>query len=155
VNLVLAMTGAPVCAGEMDFQITRLFTSMNITDSLSRNESYFYAEIKRLKQLTDLAASRQNMLVLLDEILTGTNTRDKEEASKAFVERLLQMNITSIIATHDLSLTSLAGDHPEWIRNASFEVELDTGRMKYDYKLRDGVAQNMNALALLRDMGLI
>ncbi len=155
VNLVLAMTGAPVCAGEMDFQITRLFTSMNITDSLSRNESYFYAEIKRLKQLTDLAASRQNMLVLLDEILTGTNTRDKEKASKAFVERLLQMNITSIIATHDLSLTSLAGDHPELIRNASFEVELEEGRMKYDYKLRDGVAQNMNALALLRDMGLI
>jgi len=155
VNLVLAMAGSPVCARDMSFRITHLFTSMNITDSLTRNESYFYAEIKRLKQLTDQALHQQNMLVLLDEILTGTNTRDKEKASRAFVKRLLKMNITSIIATHDLSLTSLEQDHPAAIRNTCFEVEMENGHMKYDYKLRKGVAQNMNALALLRDMGLI
>ena len=155
VNLILAMAGSPVCAREMSFRITHLFTSMNITDSLTRNESYFYAEIKRLKQLTDQALQHENMLVLLDEILTGTNTRDKEKASRAFVQRLLKMNLTSIIATHDLSLTSLEEDHPNAIRNTSFEVELENGHMKYDYKLREGVAQNMNALALLRDMGLI
>ena len=155
VNLVLAMAGSPVCARDMSFRITHLFTSMNITDSLTRNESYFYAEIKRLKQLTDQAMHQENMLVLLDEILTGTNTRDKEKASKAFVKRLLKMNITSVIATHDLSLTSLEEEHPNAIRNTRFEVELENGHMKYDYKLREGVAQNMNALDLLRDMGLI
>lgn len=155
VNLVLAMVGSPVCARDMSFRITHLFTSMNITDSLTRNESYFYAEIKRLKQLTDQALHQQNLLVLLDEILTGTNTRDKEKASKAFVRRLINMKVTSIIATHDLSLTSLEEEHPGAIRNACFEVELENGHMKYDYKLREGVAQNMNALALLRNMGLI
>ncbi len=155
INLVLGMTGAPVCAGHMEFRITNLFTSMNITDSLSKNESYFYAEIKRLKQLIDQAAKKENILVLLDEILTGTNTQDKEKASKAFLERLITMKVTSIIATHDLSLTSLEEKHPEQILNKSFEVELVNGEMKYDYKLRDGIAQNMNALELLREMKLI
>ena len=155
VNLVLGMTGAPVCAGRMEFKITNLFTSMNITDSLSKNESYFYAEIKRLKQLIDQAAKKEDILVLLDEILTGTNTRDKEKASKAFLERLITMKVTSIIATHDLSLTSLEEKYPEQIHNKSFEVELVNGEMKYDYKLRNGIAQNMNALELLREMKLI
>jgi DNA mismatch repair ATPase MutS len=155
VNLVLAMAGSVVCAGNMVFRITRLFTSMNITDSLAKNESYFYAEIKRLRQLTEHAMHHEHLLVLLDEILTGTNTKDKEKASKAFVRRLLGLKVTSIIATHDLSLTSLAEEHPRSIRNTSFEVELEGERMKFDYKLRDGVARNMNALALLRQMDLI
>jgi len=155
VNLVLAMAGSVVCARHMTFRLTRLFTSMNITDSLSRNESYFYAEIKRLRQLTEHALHHQHLLVLLDEILTGTNTKDKEKASKAFVNRLLKMKVTSVIATHDLSLTTMAEEHPDSIRNTRFEVGLEDGRMKFDYKLRVGVAQNMNALALLREMGLI
>ena len=155
INLVLGMIGSPVCAAHMEFKITNLFTSMNITDSLSKNESYFYAEIKRLKQLIDQAAKKENIMVLLDEILTGTNTRDKEKASKAFLERLLTMQVTGIIATHDLSLTTLEEKHPDRIHNKSFEVELVEGEMKYDYKLRDGIAQNMNALELLREMKLI
>jgi len=155
VNLVLAMAGSVVCARDMHFRITRLFTSMNIIDSLSRNESYFYAEIKRLKQLTDHVMNTEHLFVLLDEILTGTNTRDKEKASKAFLKRLVEMQVTSVIATHDLSLTTLEEDYPRAIRNASFEVELEHGQMRYDYKLRQGVARNMNALDLLRDMGLI
>ncbi len=155
VNLVLGMIGAPVCAAHIEFKLTNLFTSMNITDSLSKNESYFYAEIKRLKQLVDQAAKKENLLVLLDEILTGTNTRDKEKASKAFLERLITMQVTSIIATHDLSLTTLGEKHTDRIHNKSFEVELVNGEMKYDYKLRDGIAQNMNALELLREMKLI
>lgn len=155
VNLVLGMIGAPVCASHIEFKITNLFTSMNITDSLSKNESYFYAEIKRLKQLIDQAVKKENLMVLLDEILTGTNTRDKEKASKAFLERLITMQITSIIATHDLSLTTLEEKHPRRIHNKSFEVVLMKGEMKYDYKLRDGIAQNMNALELLKKMKLI
>jgi len=155
VNLVLAMAGSVVCASNMTFRITRLFTSMNITDSLSKNESYFYAEIKRLRQLIEHAMHHDHLLVLLDEILTGTNTKDKEKASKAFVRRLLNMKVTSIIATHDLSLTTMAEEHPGSIRNTRFEVALEKGQMKFDYKLREGVARNMNALALLKEMGLI
>jgi len=155
VNMVLAMIGAPVCAKNMQFKITRLFTSMNITDSLSEHESYFYAEVKRLKQLVDEAMRSQELLVLLDEILTGTNTKDKETASKAFLERLLGMRVTSLIATHDLSLTNLAGKYPDKIFNKSFEVDMVKQEMYYDYKIRDGVAKNMNALDLLRQMNLI
>lgn len=155
INMVLGMTGAPVCAESFEFKIINLFTSMNITDSLSNNESYFYAEIKRLKQLIDQATKKEDLLALLDEILTGTNTRDKEKASKAFLERLINMKITSIIATHDLSLTSLEEKYPEVIHNKSFEVNLVNDDMKYDYRLRDGIAQNMNALELLKQMKLI
>jgi len=124
-------------------------------DSLSENESYFYAEVKRLKQLIDAAMGGGDILVLLDEILTGTNTKDKETASKAFLERLLEMNITSLIATHDLSLTSLAEKHPNTIYNKSFEVDMVGQEMHYDYKIREGAAKNMNALELLRQMKLI
>jgi DNA mismatch repair ATPase MutS len=155
VNMVLGMIGAPVCAKDMRFKITRLFTSMNITDSLSENESYFYAEVKRLKQLVDEAMRSSELLVLLDEILTGTNTKDKETASKAFLERLLGMKVTSLIATHDLSLTSLAEKYPDKIFNKSFEVDMVNQEMYYDYKIREGVAKNMNALDLLRQMKLI
>ncbi len=155
VNMVLGMAGAPVCAKKLEFKITRIFTSMNITDSLSENESYFYAEVKRLKQLIDKAMGEGDLLVLLDEILTGTNTKDKEIASKAFLERLLEMQMTSLIATHDLSLTSLAEEHPDTILNKSFEVDMVNQEMHYDYKIRDGVAKNMNALELLKQMKLI
>jgi energy-coupling factor transporter ATP-binding protein EcfA2 len=155
VNLVLAMNGAPVCAEELQFKITRIFTSMTITDSLAMNQSYFYAEVKRLRQLIDMASSAENILVLLDEILTGTNTRDKEIASKEFLKRLIKLKITSIIATHDLSLTTLEKDYPEKIQNKSFEVDMINGEMKYDYTIRDGIAKNMNALELLRNMKLI
>ncbi|MCF8336261.1 MAG: hypothetical protein K9H65_06640 [Bacteroidales bacterium] len=155
INFVLGMIGAPVCATNMEFKISNLFTSMNITDSLSKNESYFYAEIKRLKKLIDKAAKKEDLMVLMDEILTGTNTRDKEKASKAILERLINMKVTGIIATHDLSLTTLEEKYPEQIHNKRFEVELADEKMKYDYKLRDGIAQNMNALELLRKMKLI
>jgi DNA mismatch repair ATPase MutS len=155
INLVLAMAGAPVCAEKMHFRITTLFTSMNITDSLSMNESYFYAEVKRLRQLVDKSATTDHFFVLLDEILTGTNTRDKEIASKAFLQRLVELQITGIIATHDLSLTSLEEKYPEIISNKRFEVDLVNGKMEYDYTIKDGVAQNMNALELLRNMKLI
>ncbi|MGM0496672.1 MAG: MutS-related protein [Bacteroidota bacterium] len=155
VNMILGMSGAPVCAENMEFKITDVFTSMNITDSLSENESYFYAEVKRLKQLIDEAMSSGDLLVLLDEILTGTNTKDKETASKAFLERLLEMEVTSLIATHDLSLTSLAEKYPDTIYNKSFEVDMVNQEMHYDYKIREGVAKNMNALDLLRQMKLI
>ena len=155
VNMVLGMIGAPVCANRMKFKITRIFTSMNITDSLSKNESYFYAEVKRLKELVDEAMKGGELMVLLDEILTGTNTRDKETASKAFLERLIEMNITSLIATHDLSLTTLEEKHPETIHNKSFEVDMVHDQMHYDYKIRDGVAKNMNSLELLKQMRLI
>jgi len=155
VNMILGMAGAPVCAKNIEFKITRIFTSMNITDSLSENESYFYAEVKRLKQLIDTAMGEGELLVLLDEILTGTNTKDKEIASKAFLERLLEMQMTSLIATHDLSLTSLAEEYPDTILNKSFEVDMVNQEMHYDYKIRDGVAKNMNALELLKQMKLI
>ncbi|MFW6101643.1 MAG: MutS-related protein, partial [Bacteroidota bacterium] len=154
-NLVLGMIGAPVCAEKQKFKTGDIFTSMNITDSLAKNESYFYAEIKRLKKLVDHAAHSEHLIVLLDEILTGTNTRDKEKASKAFLERLIQMRTTALIATHDLSLTDMENSHPQVIENKSFEVTLKNGEMSYDFILRNGIAHNMNALELLRQMKLI
>jgi len=156
VNTVFAMIGVPVCASGFKFKPVDVFTSMKINDSLHDNESYFFAEIKRLRSLIDKASEKnRSYLVLLDEILTGTNTEDKEQASAKFIERLIQMNITTIIATHDLSLTKLENNYPEKIQNKSFEVSLNKGKMSFDYKLKDGIAQNMNALQLLKDLKLI
>jgi DNA mismatch repair ATPase MutS len=156
VNTILGLIGAPVCAAELKLNPVNIFTSMKINDSLHENESYFFAEIKRLRSLVDKASDSEfPYLVLLDEILTGTNTKDKEQASVKFVERLLQMNITTVIATHDLSLTKLENDFPEKITNNSFEVSLEKGQMSFDYKLKKGIAKNMNALQLLKDLNLI
>jgi len=153
-NLILAMRGLPVSASAFRFRPTRIFTSMLTADSLGEGESYFFSELSRLKTMTDMLESGTALFVILDEILKGTNSVDKAEGSKLFVEKLLKLPAKGLIATHDLSLCEMESEHPKSITNRSFEVEFHNGELQFDYTLRDGVCRNMNARFLLRKMGL-
>jgi hypothetical protein len=155
VAMVLAMAGAPVCAELFHFRIMEVYTSMRTSDSLSRNESYFYAELKRLKDLIDRLENGKKVFVILDEILKGTNSTDKQRGSIALIQKMISLGATGIVATHDLSLTSLDKVFPERIKNKCFEVEIEGEQIRFDYLLRDGITRKMNALILMKQMGLL
>ncbi|MDX1332501.1 MAG: DNA mismatch repair protein MutS [Robiginitalea sp.] len=152
-SVLMANCGLPVCAREMSYSPMPLITSMRTTDSLSRQESYFFAELKRLKVIVD-HLKEGPYFVVLDEILKGTNSKDKARGSKEFLARLLRMDATGLIATHDLSLCEVAALQPE-VQNYFFDVEIREGQLFFDYKLKPGVCSNMNASFLLRKLGVV
>ena len=154
VNMVLGMIGAPVCAGEMNLSPVKLFTSMRTTDSLSQNESYFYAELKRLKALKERLEKGENIFFILDEILKGTNSTDKSLGSKLFLRRVIEYRGTGLIATHDISLGEMETEFPVNVVNKCFEIEIDGEKISFDYLLRDGITRKMNAAALMKQMGI-
>lgn len=153
-NLLLAMNGLAVPVKAMRFRPSQIFTSMVTADNLGEGESYFFSELKRLKELTASLEEGKALFVILDEILKGTNSVDKAEGSRLFMEKLLDLPARGLIATHDLSLCEMQNDHPLAIVNYSFEVEFRNDDLHFDYKLREGVCQNMNARFLLERMGL-
>jgi hypothetical protein len=155
VNFILAMVGAPVCATELCFAPVKLFTSMRTTDSLSSGESYFYAELKRLKLLEEKLTAGENIFFLLDEILKGTNSEDKSQGSRLFINRVISLGGTGLIATHDTSLGTMETEHPDVIINKCIEVDIDGENISFDYKLRDGIASKRNAVLLMRQMGIL
>ena len=154
VNLILALNGFPVCASKFKFQILELFTGMRTADSLKENESYFYAELKRLKHIIEKLKKGKLTFLLLDEILKGTNSIDKAKGSWKFVENLIELKATGIVATHDLSLCKMENEYPHHIMNKCFEVEIDHNNIEFDYKLRSGITKNMNASLLMQQMGI-
>jgi DNA mismatch repair ATPase MutS len=155
VNYILGMAGAPVCAAEMNFIPMNLFTSMRTVDSLSSNESYFYAELKRLKTLITKIKNQEQVFFILDEILKGTNSADKSLGSKLFMKKLIVLGATGLIATHDISLGELENEHPESVYNMCFEVEIDGEIIRFDYKLKKGITLKMNAVLLMKQMGIL
>ncbi len=152
-SMVMANSGLPVAARSMVYTPMPLITSMRTADSLSRQESYFFAELKRLKVIVD-HLKEGPYFVVLDEILKGTNSKDKARGSRDFLARLLKMDATGLIATHDLSLCQVA-DHQPKVQNYFFDVEIRDGSLFFDYKLKPGVCANMNASFLLRKMGVV
>ncbi|MFP4023485.1 MAG: MutS-related protein [Thiohalospira sp.] len=154
INLILGLNGMPVCANEFKFKLMHLFSGMRTSDSLKENESYFYAELKRLKQIIEEIKSGKELFILLDEILKGTNSIDKAKGSKKFVEHLIELKATGIIATHDLTLCELEDKYPNIINNQCFEIEISGQQIFFDYKLRHGVTKNMNASVLMKQMGI-
>ncbi len=154
INFVLAMTGAPVCAEKMKLSPVRLFTSMRTTDSLSHNESYFYAELKRLKTLKERLEKGEEIFFILDEILKGTNSTDKSLGSKLFLRKLIGLKATGLIATHDISLGEMENEFPENIVNRCFETEINGENITFDYRLREGITRKMNAAILMKQMGI-
>ena len=155
VNMILGMTGAPVCARSMNLAPVKLFTSMRTVDSLNHNESYFYAELKRLKILKERLEREENIFFVLDEILKGTNSTDKSLGSKQFLGKLLEMGGTGLIATHDISLGEMEQEHPGRVQNKCFEIEIDGDNISFDYLLRDGITRKMNAAFLMKQMGIV
>ncbi|MFP4469414.1 MAG: MutS-related protein [Bacteroidales bacterium] len=154
VNFLVAMTGAPVCANQFTFSPASLFTSLRTKDNLLQSESYFFAELKRLKAIIDALENGQRLFVILDEILKGTNSKDKQSGSKALLRQLIRFTSSGMIATHDLSLGELIGEYPENIRNKRFEVEIENNELVFDYKLKEGISQNLNATFLMKKMGI-
>jgi DNA mismatch repair ATPase MutS len=154
VNFILAMTGAPVCASKFVFSPAEIFTSIRTRDNLLQNESYFFAELKRLKSIIDALESGKQLFIILDEILKGTNSKDKQMGSKALLKQLIRYGAAGLIATHDLSLGSLIDEFPQYIRNKRFEVEIENDNLVFDYTLKEGISRNLNATFLMKKMGI-
>lgn len=153
VNLILAKAGFPVMAEKFIFPNLNLYSSMRTSDDLTDESSYFHAELIRLRFIVDAIEQGENVFIILDEILKGTNSKDKEEGSAKFLSKLIQLNARGIIATHDLKLTELA-EKNEALKNIYFDTTISGDDISFDYTIRDGVAKNMNASFLLRKMGL-
>ncbi len=155
VNLILAGAGFPVFAEEFKFQGNQVITGMRTTDSLTESESYFFAELKRMKRIMDRLRRGEKLFVLLDEILKGTNSKDKHKGSEELLKQIADYDCKLFIATHDLELSKLENSFPESIRNYHFESYVENDELRFDYKIRRGRAQNMNASFLLRKMGIL
>jgi DNA mismatch repair ATPase MutS len=155
VNVVLALSGAPVCAKEFNCPLIELRSGMRTADSLKEHQSYFYAELDRLKSIMDDLRQGKPLLILLDEILKGTNSTDKQAGSIALVKQLVNHHCLVLIATHDLALGDLEKVFPGRIMNYSFEANIENGQLSFDYKLKRGLAQKMNATFLMRKMGIL
>jgi hypothetical protein len=154
VNLMLARAGFHVFAEKFVFPDMHLYSSMRTSDDLKDETSYFHAELLRLRFIVDAIERGENVFIILDEILKGTNSKDKEEGSAKFLQKLNQLEARGIIATHDLSLTNLANVYTSVV-NKYFDTEINGDDISFDYCIRNGVAKNMNASFLLRKMGLI
>jgi hypothetical protein len=154
VNMVLAMAGAPVCADALTVTNCRLYSYMRIADSLEDHTSSFYAELKRLQQLIEITKKGERVFFLLDEVLRGTNSRDRQIGSMALVRQLSAQQVSGIIATHDLTLGNLTQELPDSINNAHFDVQINGGDMSFDYKLYQGVCTSLNASLLMKKIGI-
>jgi DNA mismatch repair ATPase MutS len=130
-------------------------SSIKVQDSLAKNESYFYAELSRLKDIIEHVKQNPQTLVILDEILRGTNTKDKQTGSLGILEKMIQLNAMVVIATHDLSIGELENKYPTIAKNSCFEVELNEDELFFDYKLKEGISKKLNASFLLKKMELI
>ena len=150
INTVLAMAGAPVRAGRLRLTPLRVGASIRVNDSLQEGSSRFYAEITRLRDIFELA-SDPSTLALLDELLQGTNSHDRKIGAEGVVRALLQRGAIGLISTHDLALTDIEAGH---VHNVHFEDEFHDGKIKFDYKLREGVVTKSNGLELMRSIGL-
>ncbi|WP_276367474.1 hypothetical protein [Chryseolinea sp. H1M3-3] len=155
INLVLALAGAPVFSSEFSCPIINLRTGMRTADSLKDHQSYFYAELDRLKTIMDELRNDKPLFVLLDEILKGTNSTDKQSGSIALVKQLLPHPCLAMIATHDVVLGDLENQFPSQIKNYYFEANIENDQLSFDYKLKLGIAQKMNATFLMKKMGII
>ncbi len=154
-NTVIALAGIPVCATSLKLSVVQVLTSMRVKDSLERGVSYFYAEVQRIKALLDVAKGNPGKtLFLLDELLMGTNTRERQIASRELMRMLLSTGASGALTTHDLSLTELASYPGVKVRNVHFRDQEKDGNMTFDYVLREGVVETTNALEVLRRAGV-
>ena len=154
VNMILALAGAPVCASAFAITNCQLYTYMRIADNLEEQTSSFYAELKRLKQLIDITKDGQKIFFLLDEVLRGTNSRDRQIGSMALVRQLTGQKVSGIIATHDLALGELEQELPGRISNSHFDVQINGEDMSFDYKLYQGICNSLNASILMKKIGI-
>lgn len=154
INMVLGGIGSVVCASKANMHPLPVLVSMRLSDSLADSESYFFAEIKRLKQIMD-ALDESPAFVLLDEILRGTNSDDKRNGTIEVVKKVIAKKAIGAIATHDIEVCLTTNEYPDVLTNQCFEVEIQNNELHFDYKLRSGICQNRSATFLMKKMGVI
>ncbi|ALC96927.1 DNA mismatch repair protein [Capnocytophaga sp. oral taxon 323] len=154
VNMLLTLVGLPVCARKANIHPLRLLVSMRLADSLNDGKSYFFAEINRIQQIMETLED-ERCFVLLDEVLRGTNSEDKQYGTIKIIERLLSLQALGVLATHDIEVCKLTEQYPHQLQNKCFESDITNGELTFDYKLREGVCQNKNATFLMKKLGII
>ncbi len=155
VNYILSINGSPVCATYWRGPLVQLRSGMRTSDSLQENQSYFFAELNRLQSIIQALRSGKPMLILLDEILKGTNSTDKQTGSRELIKQLMLQQALVVIATHDIALGDMEQQYPDKVVNACFEGKIENDQLTFDYKLNKGSAQKANATFLMRKMGII
>jgi len=153
-NVVLALAGAPVRASRLELSALTLGATMTFGDSLQQGHSRFYSEILKIRDIVLLTGGAAPVLFLLDEILGGTNSHDRRIGAQAIVRSLVTSGAIGLVTTHDLALTELAADPDVHAKNVHFEDHIENGRMRFDYRMRDGIVERSNALELMRAVGL-
>ncbi|MEN9549274.1 MAG: hypothetical protein RIR12_1865 [Bacteroidota bacterium] len=154
INIVLAMMGAPVDAAAFTLSPMQVLSSMRVTDNLEESTSTFYAELKKLKEVVDAVNKHQNVFLLLDEILRGTNSADRHTGSKALIHQLVKHKATGMLATHDIGLAQLGNEYPTHLHNYHFDVQIKADELYFDYQLKEGVCTSMNASLLMKKIGI-
>lgn len=154
VNVVLAMAGAPVCAKSFSVSHVHVISSMRITDNLEESASTFYAELKKLKTIIEKVNNGERVFIFLDEILRGTNSLDRHTGSKALIKQLIKKKAAAIIATHDLELANLKEEFFGNILNYHFDVQVSNDELYFDYRLKLGVCNSLNASILMKKIGI-
>jgi DNA mismatch repair ATPase MutS len=154
INAVLALCGGPVCATRLRLTTFSIGTAMRFRDSLEQQTSHFYAVIERLRRITDLPTDERPLLFLIDEILQGTNSKDRVAGAEAVVRTLINRGGLGLVTTHDLELTRIVDSYGERAANVHFVDQLTDGKLSFDYLMRPGVVQTSNAIDLMRQMGL-
>lgn len=154
INMVLALMGAPVCAARMEVAPAQVYTAMRTADNLAENTSSFYAELKRLRMLLELTEQGQPVFYLLDEILKGTNSRDRHLGAMSLIRQLHKRNASGLISTHDLELGAMEQELPGSVENYSFNSDIIGNQINFDYKLTLGLCRSFNASKLMQLMGI-
>ena len=153
-SVVLAQMGATTCATELQLSPVKLMSSMRIADNLAENTSTFYAELKKLKTIIEAVNRHENIFILLDEILRGTNSLDRHTGSEALIRQLIHQNAVAVIATHDVELADLQKQFPDALENYHFDVQVEGEELYFDYKLKHGVCTSLNASILMKKIGI-
>ncbi|MDO3627380.1 DNA mismatch repair protein MutS [Mucilaginibacter sp. BT774] len=154
INIVLALSGAPVCAESMRVSVMTVLSYMRIKDSLNESTSTFKAELDRLQLLLAAVDSDAKIFFLIDEMLRGTNSVDKYLGSKAVIQQLIGKKGVGMVATHDLQIAELEKQYPDYIRNFYFDIQVKDGEMLFDYKIKHGECKTFNASLLLKQIGI-
>ncbi|GAA4433389.1 MutS family DNA mismatch repair protein [Pontibacter saemangeumensis] len=154
INMVMALMGAPVCARRFLVAPAQVYTAMRTADNLAENTSSFYAELKRLRMLLELTEQGVPVFYLLDEILKGTNSRDRHLGAMSLIRQLHHRNASGLISTHDLELGAMEEELPQSVQNYSFNSDIIGDEIIFDYKLTKGICRSFNASKLMQLMGI-
>ena len=154
VDVLRAMGGGPVCATSCTLCPCIILSCMRISGNLQEETSTFYAELKKIKIILEAVNSGQHVLVLIDEMLRGTNTHDREKGSRALIRQLIHHGAVAVIASHDTGLSTIHADFPDVIDNYYFDSIIVGDEIRFDYKIKPGVCTQTNASYLMKKMGI-